>query len=102
MEAFRNGKEWSEAFDANDVRKLFNRLKTAVAGPGEGAQEAGEQLAKIEASGRGKEAKKRELLRAWVKDPNFTDVFWQDWISKYTMLGSCQRAQCLNLACFWS
>lgn len=50
-------------FDYNETRCLHNRLHTALKGPE--AIDANKALLEVESGGRGKEAKKRVLLRAW-------------------------------------
>lgn len=52
-------------FSAEETRKLYGRLHSAVAGGSEGAVSAKAKLAEIEQLPRGKEKLKRGLLHAW-------------------------------------
>lgn len=50
-------------FDYNETRCLYNRLNNALKHPH--GSDANKAMREIEASGKGKEAKKRVILRAW-------------------------------------
>ena len=63
VERDRRGEPVEYTYD--DTRCLYGRFQTALRAPQEGSSKAREELAKIEQEGKGKEAKKRAMLRAW-------------------------------------
>ena len=75
MKQFASGAaEWS-AFNRDDVRKLYGKLTTAVGGADEDVQTV---MNAIDKSGKGTQAKKLSLLRAWVRTPDFGENFFEE------------------------
>ena len=63
VEKDRAGEPQTYTYD--ETRCLYGRFQTALKGSTEGSMKAQGEMEKINQEGRGKEAKKRTLLRAW-------------------------------------
>ena len=63
VEKDRAGEPQTYTYD--ETRCLYGRFQTALKGSTEGSMKAQGEIEKINLEGRGKEAKKRAMLRAW-------------------------------------
>ena len=65
MVSIRNGQVDMDDLNAEEMRCLWQRLHTRMSKPDEPAQKATDLWKDINASGPGKDAKKKKLLNAW-------------------------------------
>ena len=72
MVEFKNSNGNINRFNYDDHKKLYGRLRSALSSE----REAFQLMESVERSGRGKDAKKKALLYAWIKDPSFGSAFW--------------------------
>ncbi len=86
-------------FSADETRKLYGRMHTAVnKGTSPGAAKAQEAMAEIDELKKGKDAAKKGVLRAWIKDPQFGAAFWQQLDSLTTLNSRKKKALWLSKA----
>jgi hypothetical protein len=85
-------------FTVEETRKLYGRMHTAVNKDAPAATKAREAIEEIEDMKKGKDAAKKGVLRAWIKDPQFGTAFWQQLDSLTTLNCRKKKAQWLSKA----